>query len=59
MRHLTHLNDPDAALRLGLGLELPPPHIVGELRAIWWRWRGRGFRLPAQWGVIQHPGGRW
>ena len=55
-RFLAHLDDADMAYRYGFGLELPPAHIVDELRACWWFWRRHGFHLPAQRRVILHPG---
>jgi len=51
-RSLAYLDNPEAAHRLGLGLDAPPGHIIDELRFRWWFWARHGFRLPARPGII-------
>ncbi len=55
---LSYLNDPREAEALAFGYGLPPPHIIAELRALWWRFRAQGLSLPVERRVILLGGGR-
>ncbi len=56
-RLLSYLNDADTAEALAYGFGIPPEPVRAEVRAIWWRQRRRGLRLPAEYRVILIEGG--